>query len=49
MHTELFLFSKKESVTNILPMQIAIQGHIARVIGALSSVKWASIYRLTVL
>ena len=36
-----FSFSKNESVINILPLKIAIEGHIARVIGALSSTKWA--------
>jgi len=33
--------SINEYVTNILPMQIAIEGHIARVIDAMSSVKLA--------
>jgi hypothetical protein len=33
--------SKIKSVTNILSKKIAIEGHIARVIDALSSVKWA--------
>jgi hypothetical protein len=33
------VFSKQESATNILPMKIAIEAHVARVSDALSSAK----------
>ena len=36
----MIFFSKNESVTNILPMKIAIECHITPAIDTLISVKW---------